>query len=135
MDGRRREGMPRMQAGIVYSHIAPAPATASSADLMRNVTGLAPAAPATTPVDQAKIDSLAAQLKSLSLALNQAEMRAHMDRVSGFDAKNAIFHEYFDRIPEGDTDVRKGYFLTFMGGIDTADAERVGRFLEGLAKQ
>ena len=71
--------------------------------------------------------------KQSALDAKLAAMTTRMAAADGFDAKNAIFHEYFDAIPEADNETRTAFFGTFMSNIPKADADRVSAFLEGLA--
>jgi hypothetical protein len=73
-----------------------------------------------------------AALAGAALDAKLAEMTTRMAAASGFDAKNAIFHEYFGAVPEADVATRQQFFFTFMSNIPKADQDRVMRFLEGL---
>lgn len=64
-----------------------------------------------------------------------AEMTTRMAAADGFDAKNAVFHEYFDAVPDSDTATRTAFFGTFMSNIPKSDADRVIRFLEALGER
>lgn len=112
-----------VQQGCGPAPSLPAPATASPTTSVAAANETAPTAPAgksTTPPPNAALDA------------QVGEMLTRMAQKPDFDGKNAVFHEYFDKVPESDVATRQTFFFNFMANIPKADAERVAKYLESL---
>jgi hypothetical protein len=118
-------------AGITSITTAPVGVPQSHAQLQALA---APQATVAQPIDAAAVQRAQTIVNELANAMREVELNVRMSLVSGFDAKNAVFHQYFDTIPAADESARKGAFFTFMAGIEKADQDRVMKFLEAQPK-
>ena len=115
-----------VQQAVVPAASTPAAARTPAATTTAPVTAPTPA-PAAAKPDPARP-------KQSALDAKLAEMTTRMAKASGFDAKNKVFHEYFDAVPDSDKATRTAFFGTFMSNIPKADADRVLAFLKAVGE-
>lgn len=72
-------------------------------------------------------------LKGLVQTTNLIAMSLRVDQAKNFEARNKVFHEYFDK--QKSQEDKLPYFATFMQVIPKDEGARVMKFLEGLGEK
>lgn len=115
--------MGAVQQGLTPAPANLAPSTAAATAASDGAAAAAQASPGAGAPGAAVLDA------------QVGEMVRRMAEKPDFDGKNAVFHEYFDKVPESDVATRQAFFLNFLHNIPKSDADRVMAFLKALGEQ